>query len=448
MTQTEKAIGPITLDTKKESDGIFSSNGSFGVTGKWSLIIEGVNLQGNNMIASLDLIVKPEVSNLDFTINQYKTPTASLPLFPVFDANRQSLWVGDTLPGSAKIWQFNIATGNYSAHEIQGANIVTQMVLAPDGKLWYIDPLAAQPNSTLGVYEPNTKSVRQFVVPLEGVGTGIAIDNSGSLWIPISQANKVVKFVPQTQQFIPYDIPTAGAEPVGIISDSQGNIWFTEAIGKIAKIDINSGKITEYAPKSGQQGLGEPTAIFEDPDNLGTLYISDHTNHTISAFNALLGTFHTYPSLDQSGLPFGMAMDSFGNLWVAEHTIDKMAVMDPRTGASKEVNIPITGSFIQWITSDNDGRIWFAAQRGDGLGSITVTAKPSSSSVPPSGSSSGGQQEVGASTGGEGIPQLGFSFATAAGAGIAAGIVMSALFYAKSSIDLSRNMRAALRQKP
>ncbi len=57
------------------------------------------------------------------------------------------------------------------------------------------------------------------------------------------------------------------------------------------------------------------------------------------------------------------------------------------------------------------------------------------------------QQLSNASTTGGGIPQLGFSFATAAGPGIAAGIVMSAIFYAKSSIDLKRNMRTALRQK-
>ena len=83
-----------------------------------------------------------------------------MPLFPVFDAERQSIWVGDTLLGSGRIWQLNIATGNYTAHNIKGANIVTQTVLAPDGKLWYIDPLAARPNSTLGVYDPDTGSLR------------------------------------------------------------------------------------------------------------------------------------------------------------------------------------------------------------------------------------------------------------------------------------------------
>jgi hypothetical protein len=125
-----------------------------------------------------------------------------------------------------------------------------------------------------------------------------------------------------------------------------------------------------------------------------------------------------------------------------------MAVLDPRTGASKEANIPITGSFIQWITSDGDGRIWFAAQQGNGLGSVSITAKPSSSPLAlANGTAAGGQQQqADASTAG-GIQQLGFSFAAGAGPGMAAGIVLSALFYAKSSIDLKRNMRAALRQK-
>src|SRR4029079_12212289 len=129
---------------------------------------------------------------------------------------------------------------------------------------------------------------------------------------------------------------------------------------------------------SGQQKLGEPTAIFEDLMNPGVLYISEHTNHAVTAFNTLLGTFHSYPSPNEAGAPFGMAMDGNGNLWIAEHLIDRIAVMDPRTGESKEVKVPIAGSFIQYLSADDKGRIWFAAQRGQpSLGTITTTAKPS-----------------------------------------------------------------------
>jgi streptogramin lyase len=273
------------------------------------------------------------------------------------------------------------------------------------------------------------------------------MDNNGSLWMPILQANKVVKFDPKSEKFSSFGIPTAGAEPTVIMTGSNGSVWFTEAVGKIAKIDVNSGKIMEFAPKSKSQALGEPTAIFEDPKNPNTLYISEHTNHTVTAFNTLFGTFHRYPSPNVAGAPFGMTKDSYGNLWIAEHLIDRIAVMDPRTGESKEVKIPISGSFIQYLTADNDGKIWFAAQRGQpSLGSITTTAKPSTTPLSSNtNSSSTGQQNPNTATAQGGVPQLGFSFAQAAGPGIAAGIVLSALFYTKSSIDLKRNIRAALK---
>jgi copper transport protein len=129
--------------------------------------------------------------------------------------------------------------------------------------------------------------------------------------------------------------------------------------------------------------------------------------------------------------------------------IDKIAVMDPRTGENKEFNIPFSGSFIQYLTTDNNGNVWFVAQRGQpSIGSITTTAKPSAPSSTTS-SIAGQQQQQTTTTSNtsttEGVPQLGFSFAQAAGPGIAIGIVLSALFYAKTSIDLKRNIRAALR---
>lgn len=447
LTQPQRGIGPITVETTEQSDNIFSADAAFSLPGVWHIEIEGINTQGSNMLAVLDANVKPAVSDLQFNTQLYNMSANSLPLYPIFDVERQSIWAGDSLPGNGTIWQLDTTTGNYIMHKINATH-VTQSVLASDGGLWYIDPLGAENGGVLGLYNPNDNSSRRFVIPEEGIPSGIAIDGNGSLWIPLvvgNGADKVIKFEPATEEFSSYDIPTPDARPAGIASDRMGNIWFAEAgADSIAKIDIATGNITEYKPESSLLTLDEPAAVFPDPDSFN-IYIAEHSGHTITVFNSILGTFQEYPTVNEAGLPFGMAMDSYGNLWFAQHEIDKIGVIDPRTGESTEANIPITGSFVQWITSDDEGRIWFAAQRGSALGSISITATPGSMQTI---AEEGPQQQNGTS-GLTTTPfqQIGFSFADIAGPGIAAGIVISALVFAKSATDLKRNVQSAIRLK-
>jgi hypothetical protein len=37
------------------------------------------------------------------------------------------------------------------------------------------------------------------------------------------------------------------------------------------------------------------------------------------------------------------------------------------------VHTPTRGSFVQWLVPDDQGRIWFAKQRGSSLGSISMS---------------------------------------------------------------------------
>ena len=452
LTQLERGIGPIAIETTEQSENVFSADAAFSLPGTWHIEIEGVSTQGSNMLASLDTNVKPLISNLQFDTKIYNMSANAnnssnnvLPLYPVFDMERQSIWVGDSLPGSGAIWQLDIDTGNYTMHKINATH-VTQSVLASDGSLWYIDPLGAENNGVVGLYNPDdNSSSKRFIIPEEGIPSGIAIDGNDSLWMPIVVGNgsdKVVKFDPATEQFSSYNIPIVDAMPAGITSDSLGNIWFAEAgAGSIAKIDTVTGNITEYKPKNPPHALDEPAAVFADPNSFD-IYIAEHSGRTITVYNSLLGTFREYTPIDEAGLPFGMAMDTYGNLWVAQHEIDKIGVIDPRTGEGTEANIPITGSFVQWLTSDNEGRIWFAAQRGSALGSVSTTANPATPQIV----TDQGQQQLNGTSGPiSPIQQLGFSFADIAGPAIAAGIVISALTYAKSATDLKRNIRTALR---
>ncbi|MEO9295011.1 MAG: copper resistance protein CopC [Nitrososphaera sp.] len=437
ITQVEKNVGPIAIDTKKVSPGVFSADAAFGLPGTWNLVVEGTRPQSASIVASASLDVRPAMADLSFDVKEYRTPTRSQMLFPVFDPARQSIWSGDSLLGSGRIWQLDINTGNYVAHRVQNTTLVTQVVLDPSGKLWYIDPIAkGTPKiGKLGLYDPDSNTTRIFMLPAEGIPTGLAQDLDGNLWVPIREANSVAKFDPKTEKFTQVPIPTPEAVPVGLQVDRAGNVWVAESIGKIARIDPATGNVTEFAPK-GANKLETPTAVYPDPSG-STIFIAEHGGHTVTAFNTLFETFREYPVLNEAGLPFGMAQDSFGNLWFAQHEIDRIGIIDPRTGQGTEVKIPTSGSIVQWITPDDKGRIWFAEQGGSALGVATVTAGPPSQQQPGAGQQ--GQQPPSASP----VPRIGFAFSDVVGPAVAAGIVLSALFYAKSATDLKRSVRTA-----
>jgi copper transport protein len=427
MTNIERGIGPIEVQTTKKSEGVYTAEAAFGIAGTWSVVVEGVRPESTNIVANIDLDVGPAMSDLVFELTEYRIPASpTLPLFPVLDRERNSIWVGDSQPLTGRIWQLDMATGNYTAHFLRDVSLVTISALDADGKLWYLDPTS----TTLGRYDPETNTNTNFPLPQRGIISGLAIDADGNFWMTVVQPNRVYRFEPATQEFSFIDIPTPGSVPVSISTDKNGNLWIAEsASGKIAKIDPATGDITEYEPP-GRNKLDEPTVVFQDPDS-ATLFISEHSGHTVTAFDPLFETFKEYPVINDAGLPFGMAKDRFGNLWYAQHEIDRIAVLDPRTGQGTEVRIPTAGSFVQYILSDDDGNIWIAEQRGAKMGKITVTAGPPTQQPGP-------EDEEPVQEAGMDLP-----LADLAGPGIAAGIVLAGLFYAKSATDLRRNVREA-----
>jgi copper transport protein len=444
-TQIEKGIGPINIDAQKISKGVFSANAAFGIPGKWNLEIEGVQTKANalNIVATYDLSVNPKLSQLAFSVQNFKIPqNNSQPLYPVYDKSRNSIWVGDTVIDSGRILQYNLNTHRYVEHKVGGTSIVTVMALDPhDQSLWYVDPLM----KNLGQYNIETGTSKLYKFPIQGVISGIAIDSSNNLWLTSPTANGILKFNTQTKSFAAMTLPTANAQPLGIITDQSGQIWVAEGIGKLANIDpTKNNKVSEYAPTGQNNTLKSPTALLADPTT-GNIYISEHDGHVVSVFNPLLKTFKEYPPLDPNGLPFGMAIDGYGNLWVAEHTINKVAVINPTTGETKEVSIPAQSPFVQWLTSDSKGNIWLAEQRGNSLAVISSTAKlaPPSSSISQTSNNNGNNKNNSYS----GIPKLGFSYADIVGPSLAGGIIISALFYSKSIMDLKKSVRYVIRRQ-
>ena len=130
--------------------------------------------------------------------------------------------------------------------------------------------------------------------------------------------------------------------PYGVAVDSSGNVYIADTGNhKIRRVTVSSGLITTFAGRgsvgsSGDGGAATSAALYSPcgvaVDSSGNVYIADHGNHKIrrvAVSSGIITTFAGRGSYGSSGdggaatsaalyYPFGVAVDSSGNVYIAD----------------------------------------------------------------------------------------------------------------------------------
>lgn len=330
----------------------------------------------NNFYSSL--AYEPAQSNrerlqhLGINFLQYPIPAEqSWPLFPLFDKARNSIWVGDTVIDSSRIWEFSITNSSYKEYKLSKISIVTALVLDSKNMVWYLDPLLKR----IGTLDPNS-SFKNAVYNIQTKDTifGMAIDNKGIIWMTSPDDGRVLRFDTNSRKFDPA-IELPSSRPLGIVFDNKNSIWIADELGSIIRVpSFSAHALYRYSvPPASKSILPSPTAILVTRDG-NNIYISNHNDKTITSFNMATREFRSY-KLPTSGLPFGMTLDNLGEIWIAQHTSNESFVLDPSVGESRKFVIPNSNPYVQWMTTDSNGDIWLAEQLAGSLGKIVVQEK-------------------------------------------------------------------------
>jgi streptogramin lyase len=255
-----------------------------------------------------------KISPADGKIIEYTIPNSngrsSKPI-GIISGPDGNLWFTDDYGG--KIGRFSPNDGEIIEYQFPVAGGDTghdpaDITAGPDGNLWFIEPFGHK----IGKISPTTGSITEYNIASDGsipaelgcITAGPDVNlwfieiHAGSKINTISSAtSKICNISPFTGNIISYDIPTEDSNswipteptPFGITLGPDGNLWFTEEIGKIGKISPRTGIITEYPLPF---GAGSCEGITAGPD--GNLWFTEPFVNKIGKISPIDGKIIEY----------------------------------------------------------------------------------------------------------------------------------------------------------
>ncbi len=160
-----------------------------------------------------------------------------------------------------------------------------------------------------------------------------------------------------------FSIPTLCTNPLAIVTDYDGNVWFAQTnTGKIAKFDPTSETFTEYDnslwPPGGRSMMW---GIDYAPD--GSIWYTDESYDSIWKFSTIDETYDrlSYPS-EGNSLPQKLRIDG-SQIIINDFTGNKLTFLDPNQSGD-DVNYlsipsPVDDSVTADFAIDANDNVWF-----------------------------------------------------------------------------------------
>jgi sugar lactone lactonase YvrE len=228
--------------------------------------------------------------------------------------------------------------------------------------------LAADMAGNVYAWADDTNGIRKVtadgvVTTLTADASGIvAVDRTGNIYV--LEGYDVLKVTPDgvvTTVVLNLELNV----PLGAAVDSVGNVYFTDTDNHTIGKATSSGVVTTLAGSAGQigsvDGIGSAARFWYPEgvavDSAGNVYVADSGNDTIRKVTpagvvttvagsaGVIGGADGIGSAAQFSRPFGIAVDSGGNLYVADFGNDRITKGSPITvTAPRFASVSITSS--------------------------------------------------------------------------------------------------------
>jgi virginiamycin B lyase len=300
-------------------------------------------------------------------IREFVVPTAdALPHDPAVGSDG-SLWV--TEQKANKLGRLDPATGRFTEYPLKTRDSGPHGLVADsDGNIWF----TANYKGYIGKLNPQTGAVSEYRwadTRVKDPHTPV-FDHAGMLWFTAQRSNFIGRLDPKTGAVRFQAVPTAHANPYGIIVGADGAPYFCEfGTNNLGRVDPRSLAIREYPLPDGAR----PRRLALAPD--GTIYYSDYARGMLGHFDPRTGKVEEWHSPGGDGSrPYGIGTTpDDGQVWYSEsgRSPNTLVRFDPASKTFAQTIIPSGGGVVRNIAVTPEGRLYLACS---GVNRVAIVA--------------------------------------------------------------------------
>lgn len=303
-------------------------------------------------------------------VTEYKVPTSTSGPYAIAAGANSTLWFTEYYEGklasidsnSGVIHEYALSEANPQlvGVVVDNRNLVWVADENGPGRIWLFDPSNA---SFIRSYSGRTNNATDFFV---------TVDANDNVWFSELTGNNIGEIPFDSVNVIEYPLPTPNSGPSVIaIQNGTSYLWISEYYtNKIARFDMLNHSWKEY----------DLSPIPKNPlglalDSAGNIWLAEHGGSSVDRYIVSSSTFTQYPTanaVDNITAPATVSVDRSDRVWFVEHVANKVGRLDPKTGSTDEFVFPTPGYSLQGFgsTLDSKGDFWFTLFSGNAIGVI------------------------------------------------------------------------------
>ena len=224
---------------------------------------------------------------------------------------------------------------------------------APDGKVWFV----GQEGNFVANLDPQTGAFKQVNIDAGTNPHDLVVDTHGTVWFTGNRNGRIVKLDPATGKLTNYMMPDPSVrDPHTMIFDQHGDAWFTaQNAGQVGKLTRTTGHIRLWKMPKDSRPYGIKL------DSKGRPYFDLFGTNKIGTIDPASGVFREYTLPNDRARPRRIEMGDDSTVWYGDYTRGFLGKLNTRSGAVEEFAMPSGGVSMPYgMATDDRGYIWVA----------------------------------------------------------------------------------------